>query len=128
MHSQGKLKVAVVDDDELMRELICGMVNALDYQAVPLESAAALAKARVAQDFHALMLDLSMPDVDGFELIYKLAESQPVEPVIIVSSLSNDIRQAARLVCQSMGIEVLGVLSKPFNSEQLSLLLEARRG
>jgi CheY-like chemotaxis protein len=125
MRDQHKLKVAVVDDDELTRGLICSMLNALDYEAIPLESAAALAKARNAQVFHALMLDLSMPDVDGFELIYILAENQPVEPVIIFSSLSNDIRQAAQLVCQSMGIQVLGVLSKPFTSDELGSLLAA---
>jgi len=127
MHTMDKLKVAVVDDDELMRELICSMLNALEYQGMPLESAAALVKARNAQVFHALMLDLSMPDVDGFDLIYRLAENQPVEPVIIFSSLANDIREAAQLVCQSMGIQVLGVLSKPFTSDELIFLLKGRR-
>lgn len=128
MHNEHKLKVAVVDDDLLMLDMICSMLSALDYQPIPLESAAALASARSEQVFHALMLDLSMPDVDGFELIYQLGDRQPVEPVIIFSSLANDIRQAARLVCNSLGIPVLGVLSKPFASDELGLLLAAGRG
>jgi CheY-like chemotaxis protein len=124
MHDTQSLKVAVVDDDVLTLEMICSMLNTLGYQATPFESAAELSVARRVNTFHALVLDLSMPDVDGFELIYKLAEEQPVEPVIVSSSLSNDIRQAARLVCQSLGITVLGVLSKPFACDELGMLLE----
>jgi len=124
MHETQRLKVAVVDDDVFTMEAICGMLQTLGYQAVPCESAAALSAARSANSFHALVLDLSMPDVDGFELIYQLPVGQPVEPVIISSSLSNDIREAARLVCQSRGITVLGVLSKPFASDELRMLLE----
>jgi CheY-like chemotaxis protein len=123
MHQQQKLKVAVVDDDVLMLNLICSMLHGLNYQAVPLDSAAALAEARHQQIFAALMLDLSMPDVDGFEMIYQLAGRPPVEPVIIFSSQSNNIMQAARLVCESLKIPVLGVLAKPFSIDELRLVL-----
>jgi two-component system response regulator GlrR len=123
MHDKQRLKVAVVDDDGVTREMVCGMLQALGYQAVALESAAELALARQEHGFHALVLDLAMPDVDGFELMYQLAERQPVEPVIISSSLSNVIKDAASLVCQSLDIPVLGVLSKPFSSDELAFFL-----
>jgi CheY-like chemotaxis protein len=123
MPSKQNLLVAVVDDDALSQEIVCSMLGNLGYQGVPCASAAALARARRAQVFHALVLDLAMPDVDGFELIYQLAEKLPVEPVIILSSLSNDIKQAARLVCESLEIPVLGVLAKPFSSDELSFCL-----
>jgi CheY-like chemotaxis protein len=123
MHATPTLRVAVVDDDAPTLEVICSMLQSLGYQAMPFASATALATARRAQVFHALVLDLSMPDVDGFELIYQLANMQPVEPVVISSSLSNDIKQAARLVCESLDIRVLGVLSKPFASDELGLFL-----
>jgi CheY-like chemotaxis protein len=124
VQNKNSLKVAVVDDDVPTREMICSMLQALGYQAMPFESAAALALARRAQVFHALVLDLAMPDVDGFELIYQLADTQPVEPVIISSSLSNTIKQAAELVCESLEIQVLGVLSKPFSADELAFFLE----
>jgi CheY-like chemotaxis protein len=123
MHDPQALQVAVVDDDALTREMICSMLQALGYQPVAFESAAALAVARRAQFFHALVLDLAMPDVDGFELMYQLAGQQPVEPLVISSSLSNDIKQAARLVCQSLEITVLGILAKPFSRDELGFLL-----
>jgi CheY-like chemotaxis protein len=117
------LTVGVVDDDALTRDLICSMLQARAYQAIPFASAGALALARQSQVLHVLILDLSMPDVDGFELIYQLAAQQPVVPVIISSSQSNDIRQAARMVCESLNITVLGILPKPFASDELGLLL-----
>jgi FixJ family two-component response regulator len=117
------LTVAVVDDDAVTLGLVCSMLHALGHRAIPFQSAAQLVAARRVQVFHALVLDLSMPDVDGFELIYQLAEQKPVEPVVIMSSRSADIIQVARLVCQSLGIHVLGVLSKPFAGDELHLLL-----
>jgi two-component system response regulator FixJ len=123
MLDKNRLTVAVVDDDASALEMICSMLRKLGYQALAYDSAAALAAARRTQVFHALVLDLSMPDVDGFELIYLLAERQPVEPVIICSGLATDISQAARLVCESLGIKVLGILSKPFASDELGLFL-----
>ena len=123
MHDTKDLVVAVVDDDALTLELVCSMLQVLGYRVLPLESAAALAAARRVQVFHALVLDLSMPGVDGFELMYQLAEQQPVEPVIISSSLPNAIKQAACMVCESLGFTVLGVLSKPFSCDELGFLL-----
>ena len=118
------LKIAVVDDDVPTLEIICGMLQTLGFQAQPFASASELFAARRTQVFHAMVLDLSMPDVDGFELIYQLAARQPVEPVIISSSLSNDIKQSARMVCASLNIRVLGILSKPFAHDELGLFLQ----
>jgi CheY-like chemotaxis protein len=124
MHGTHGLQVAVVDDDALTREVICGMLQGMGYRAVAFESAAALTMARRAQIFHALVLDLSMPDVDGFELIEQLADQQPVEPVIISSSMSNAFKEMADMVFQSKGIRVLGILSKPYSRDELGFVLE----
>ena len=124
MQNSQHLKIAVVDDDVPTLALICSMLQALGYQAQAFTSASDLALARRTLVFHALVLDLSMPDVDGFELIYQLAEWQPVEPVIISSGLSSDIKEAARLVCESLNIRVLGILSKPFAKDELALFLQ----
>lgn len=116
--------IAVVDDDASTLKIICDMLQAMGYQAQPYATASALALARRTQVFHALVLDLSMPDVDGFELIYQLAEWRPVEPVIISSGQSSDIKQAAKLVCESLNIRVLGVLCKPFARDEMDLFLK----
>jgi CheY-like chemotaxis protein len=121
--TQEPFTVAVVDDDLPTLELIGSMLQSIGYRVMTFESAAALAAARRSQTFHALVMDLAMPDVDGFELLYLLAEKSPLEPVIISSSLPNNILQAALLVCQSLNLRVLGILSKPFATDELALLL-----
>jgi len=120
------IRIVIADDHTIMREGLKRILDgALDIEIVgeAINGFEVLSLVRQG-GFDLLLLDLSMPDVDGFELIYQLAESQPVEPVIISSGLSSDIKQAARLVCESLNIRVLGILSKPFAKDELALFLQ----
>ena len=111
--------IAVVDDDQTTLVLVCEMLQAMGFQVQSFSSANALNLARKQQVYSALILDLSMPDVDGFELIYQLADSSPVEPLLIMSTLPANIIDVAKVICQSLQMPVLGVLSKPFSNEDL---------
>jgi PAS domain S-box-containing protein len=116
--------IAVVEDDLPTLQLICGMLQTMGYNAQPFESANSMSIARRSQQFHAMVLDLSMPDLDGFELLYQLTDQTPLVPLIIVSSQPPAIIQAASAICTGLGLTVLGVLSKPFASDELALLLK----
>ncbi len=116
--------IAVVDDDQTTLVLVCEMLQAMGFQVQSFSSANALNLARKQQVYSALILDLSMPDVDGFELIYQLADSSPVEPLLIMSTLPANIIDVAKVICQSLQMPVLGVLSKPFSNEELQHALQ----
>ena len=116
--------IAVVDDDQTTLVLVCEMLQAMGFQVQSFSSANALNLARKQQVYSALILDLSMPDVDGFELIYQLADSSPVEPLLIMSALPANIIDVAKVICQSLQMPVLGVLSKPFSNEELQHALQ----
>ena len=116
--------IAVVDDDQTTLVLVCEMLQAMGVQVQSFSSANALNLARKQQVYSALILDLSMPDVDGFELIYQLADSSPVEPLLIMSALPANIIDVAKVICQSLQMPVLGVLSKPFSNEELQHALQ----
>ena len=115
--------IAVVDDDQATLVLVCEMLESMGFRAQTFSSANALNQARGQQVFAALILDLSMPDVDGFELIYQLADSSPVEPLLIMSSLPANIIDVAKVICQSLQMPVLGVLTKPFATDELQQVL-----
>lgn len=117
--------IAVVDDDQATLVLVCEMLQTMGFQVQTFNTANALALARKNTSYAALILDLSMPDVDGFELIYQLADSSPVEPLLIMSSLPANIIDVAKVICQSLQMPVLGVLSKPFSTGDLHQALHA---
>ena len=109
-------KVLVVDDDETVRHFACTALTAGGYSVVTaVDGEDALAKLR--QDplqFDAVLLDLSMPKLDGEDTLMALRMLTPNLPVILMSGHSEHV-VAQRFV----GRGVAEFLSKPFVSEVL---------
>lgn len=66
-----------------------------------------------------LFLDLTMPEMDGFEVLRYLHDSQAKTVVIVISA---DIQPEAQKVVSSLG--AFRFLPKPLQSEQLRASLE----
>src|SRR5574339_287043 len=83
------MRVLIVDDDEAMRLLLAGMVSSEVKAEVQLagtcEHALRLAEKNA---YDVILLDLLMPGIGGFALLYRVRGSTPnaKTPVIIVSS------------------------------------------
>ena len=85
----GKL-VLVVDDEEQVRSLVCRMVERLGYEVVaaPGGRAALEALRGAATRFSLVILDLSMPEMDGVETFRHLRQLDPDMPVLLCSGYS----------------------------------------
>ncbi len=68
-------------------------------------------------------LDLMLPDGDGIEIIRALPEAARATSIIIVSSISSKVLDAARLVAQERGFRVAGCFAKPVDFAAFSELL-----
>ena len=76
-------RVLVVDDDPSARKLARGALEAAGFQVDTAEGAVA-AMARVEQGgLAAIVLDLMMPDVDGFEFLGRLRAAGSTLPVVV---------------------------------------------
>lgn len=118
MGSKGR--VLVVDDEPAIRALVAKIVERAGH---PVESArdGAEAMARLEeQDFAVVVLDLNMPNVDGFGLIEYLKERRGPRPAIIVIS-AGDTAVLRRLD----GAVVHSILRKPFDIDVLGDLISA---
>ncbi|WP_232493133.1 response regulator [Novosphingobium kaempferiae] len=83
--------IAVVDDDPGMCDAIGEMVEALDFDSARFLSAEGfLAEAQV-RDFDCLVTDIRMPGTDGFELARRVAQIAPALPVILISSIDDEM-------------------------------------
>jgi CheY-like chemotaxis protein/CHASE3 domain sensor protein len=102
-------RVLVVEDDEVHRESTCKLLASDGVEVIGVGTAAgALDKLR-SQTFDSMVLDLSLPDKTGFELLEEMAneESRAFPPVIVYTgrSLSRDEERRLRQFSQSIIIK-----------------------
>jgi len=103
--------ILVVDDDDVIRDTLCELLSA-DYSCQTADTAEdALAKLK-AQAFDVVLTDISMPGLNGRELLEKVVELYPGMPVIIISGHS-DQEQAQSLIDRG----AFDFLLKPFRLE-----------
>ena len=80
-------KVLVVDDHELSRELFCKVLTAAGY-AVRAVSDGLNARRHIKETrFDVVLTDVSMPEMDGLELLTKIRERWPESRVVVHSDL-----------------------------------------
>src|SRR5262245_55528186 len=110
--------VAVVDNDESVRESLPDLLRVLGYAAIAFASADAfLASGRIA-DTRCLILDVVMPGMTGPELQQELSRRGHHVPIVFITGRGNgNVRQALR---QRGAVECL---FKPFSESELRAAL-----
>lgn len=87
------ISILLVDDDRLNRKTISAVLSMADYE-VRLAEDGATAIRMFAQERPALvLLDVMMPEMDGFEVCRKLRKLDRETPIIFLSGLSTDESQ-----------------------------------
>jgi DNA-binding NarL/FixJ family response regulator len=83
------MKILVVDDHHLIREALRGVLKVVRRDAVILEAPnAAQAQQTIAEqpDVKLVLLDLTLPDRDGFSLLEELRRRYPAVSVVVLSA------------------------------------------
>lgn len=113
-------KILLVDDEAALREMVGGHLRGQGYAVT---AAASCAEARRACDAgrpDAVILDIMLPDGDGFSLLGQLRQADPALPVLFLSARDED---SARL--HGLGLGADDYITKPFLLQELSLRLAA---
>ena len=74
--------------------------------------------------FKAIILDLSLPDLDGFDVMTMLADNYSGVPVLLISGHDTVILQAAAMHGTGLGLKMGVSLTKPFNKDELFAALK----
>jgi DNA-binding NarL/FixJ family response regulator len=94
------MKVLVVDDHPLIREALRNVVAELDPQLELLESADSAGALRIAAahpDIDLVLLDLNLPDSEGFTTLEELRRRRPATAVVVCSA-QHDHQVVARAI------------------------------
>jgi EAL domain-containing protein (putative c-di-GMP-specific phosphodiesterase class I)/CheY-like chemotaxis protein len=74
-----------------------------------------------------IALDLVMPDMDGVQVLGELGRRKCSADIIITSGMGSRVLDAAGRSANERGLNVVGVLSKPFSAQELRALLAPAR-
>ena len=109
----------IVDDNKVNRLLLSRSVELLGYRASVAENGKVAMERLNAETFDLLLLDIEMPEMDGFEVLEEIKRNAQLRdlPVIVTSSVEG-VENIVR--CIELGAE--DYLPKPVNK----VLLEAR--
>lgn len=109
-----KRRAYIVDDDAALRRTMDRMLAETSIAIEQFESAEAFLTGYTERPLGCVLLDVRLPDLNGLDILERIANLCPANPVIMVSGFG-DIPSAVRAV--KMG--ALDFLQKPFRKEQL---------
>ena len=107
-------KILITEDSSFQRRNIRAMLNNAGYETEEAENGkkALLKLERDIPD--GILVDLLMPEMNGFDLLSVLREKYPDIPTIVVTS---DIQETTYQQCLDLGAKA--IINKPVNKEKL---------
>jgi excisionase family DNA binding protein len=114
--AEGRRLILIVDDDDQVREFI--RVN-LEMEGYVVREAASAEEGLAAIDEQSpdlILLDVMMPQVDGWEMLRRLQKRHGVDAVPVIM-FSGKVDESAVKNASSRGAQ--GFIGKPFNAQQL---------
>jgi DNA-binding response OmpR family regulator len=114
----------MIDDEPYIGALVQRVAESLDYEMRFVTLADAFKETHRSFDPDVVILDLSMPDVDGIELLKSLAVEKSRARILILSGFDGRILNGAHRLGEDRGLHMAGVVSKPVRVAELRTVLE----
>jgi two-component system response regulator FixJ len=111
---RNKSLVAVVDDDESVRNAVHGVLRSVGLKTQTFSSAEEFLESGQQTETGCLITDVQMQGMTGLELQARLAEENRRIPIIFITAYGT-----ARMRAQAMEAGAVDFLGKPFNDEVL---------
>ena len=120
--SESTYRVLVVDDNRMNRLKLIRALSTEGYDVSEASGGQEAVNMLQSQGFHLVLLDILMPDVDGFQVLEKMQSDQGLAkiPVIMVSAVDEqeDVQK-----CLTMG--AVDYITKPFDTEVLKVCVRS---
>ena len=114
------VKILVAEDDKALNELVCSMLTANGFEAVPCYDGAAALRATEEPSFDMLISDIMMPEMDGFALAERVRRADSHIPILFMTALDDKLSKQRGF---NAGIDDYVV--KPFDADILILRVRA---
>jgi len=114
-----KKKLLLLEDDITLNETIVDYFESLDYEIISVYNGSDAQEAIYENNFDLLLLDVNVPDIDGFEILKSIRKSNNTTPAIFITSLNSmdDVEDGYESGCDDY-------IRKPFALKELKLRVE----
>lgn len=114
----------VIDDEQDICELVSDVADMLGFTTEQCSQLSSLSELKLIPMPDILALDLSMPEVDGIEIINHLGTLAVKPQLILMTGFERSVLDGAHKLADRLNVPVLGQLNKPFSIQMLKDLLE----
>jgi EAL domain-containing protein (putative c-di-GMP-specific phosphodiesterase class I) len=118
-----KGRLLILDDDPAIGKTIERVAESVGFQARSVSQPIAFFRELDLWSPTHIAIDLIMPEMDGVEVVQLLADRGCRAGIIITSGVGSRVLDAARRSAVEHGLDVVGVLAKPFFAEAVRALL-----
>lgn len=110
------LKVLIVDDEEIIREILNDFFDYLGHTATAVDNGLEGLKAIETSDYDVAFVDIRMPGIDGIEFLQRLKKINTAKqiPVFIMTGHGDDATRD-----EAMAAGASGFLCKPFGITEI---------
>jgi len=115
-------RVLVIDDEPAVCELIETVAEAAGFSTASANSREQIESALLGR-FDIVVLDLSLGELDGIEIMSRLAAIRRGLPVVLVSGADEVLLTSARRIAEMQKLRVVATLAKPFGVDALTTAL-----
>ncbi len=113
------MRILVIDDDSELCQLVADYLGPMGFKVEPAHLGVEGAERATSEAWHAIILDVMLPDVDGFEVLRRIRLKSKV-PVLMLTGRGDEMD---RVVGLELGAD--DYLPKTFSSRELLARLRA---
>lgn len=114
------MDVLVIEDDQSVRVLVKAVLEKNGNNVSQADNAADGQELAFNNEYDIIILDLGLPDGDGFEIAKNIRDQEITTPILVLSA---EQETDVKVKCLKVGAD--DYLTKPFNPEELMARVEA---
>ncbi|WP_435259277.1 ATP-binding protein [Thioclava sp. FR2] len=115
------LRALMADDNDINRHVLSAFLTGLGLEVVQVEDGMKAVEAARSQAFDVIFLDISMPDLDGVEVLHMIRKRGPNQSVPVLAVTANVLKSE---IDKFLAEGFVTVLSKPFTKVDLKAALQ----
>ncbi|MDR8391813.1 response regulator transcription factor [Aliifodinibius sp. S!AR15-10] len=114
------MEVLVIEDDPSVRTLVKAVLEHKGNDVFQADNASKGRDLATTNDYDIIILDLGLPDGDGFDIAKDIRDQDITTPILVLSA---EQETDVKIKCLKVGAD--DYLTKPFNTEELMARIEA---